>query len=285
MDVERGHMRECLDVGRACIHRLLNISPSTMDRFRGMEHRPVVGRRGGTKPGALLKCRIQVRTSADWDDERPGFEEIGLAQHHGGNPSGLIACALDVTDASTGWTEMQAVPTKAQTHVLAALPQVRAEFPFPLFGLGSDNGAEFIDDELLRYCRRERLTFTRARVRRKNDNPFIEQMNWFVVRRLVGYGYCEIQRQVNQLNAPYAVYRLCVNRLLPMQKRVTKVREGNEVKKLYDDRPSPYQRVLDLDPVSPEARGILRTPHAKLDVVGLKRQLGELLEQIPSRQR
>ncbi len=196
MDVELDHLRDHLEVSRACFQRLQQISPSTMDRFRRTERRPLGRRRGGTKPGTLLKCQIKVRTFADWDDKRPGFEEIDLVQHDGGNPSGFFACTLDATDVSTGWTEMRAVVTKAQKYVFAALKHIRGHLPFPLLGLDSDNGAEFINDELVRYCADEHLTFTRGRVGRKNDNPFVEQKNWSVVRRLIGYGRYETQRQV-----------------------------------------------------------------------------------------
>ncbi|MCL5951053.1 MAG: transposase family protein [Chloroflexi bacterium] len=206
-------------------------------------------------------------------------------QHDGGNPGGFFACTLDVTDVSTGWTEMRSVPTKAQTHVFAALAHIRTKLPFPLLGLDWDNGAEFINDELLRYCRRERLTFTRGRVGRKNDNPFVEQRNWSVVRRLVGYGRYATQRQVDQLNRLYAIYRLYVNRFLPVQKLVIKVREGSRVKKIYDDPRTPYQRVLDSDQVGKEAKRKRRAMHARLDVVELKHRLEDLLAQlIPARQ-
>ena len=285
MDVELDHLRDDLDVSRACFQRLRQISPSTMDRFRRTERRPVGHRRGGTKPGTLLKHQIQVRTFADWDDKRPGFEEIDLVQHDGGNPSGFFACTLDVTDVSTGWTEMRTVVTKAQKHVFAALEHIRGDLPFPLLGLDSDNGAEFINDELVRYCDDEHLTFTRGRVGRKNDNPFVEQKNWSVVRRLVGYGRYETQRHVNQLNALYAVYRLYVNHFLPVQKLISKVRKGSQVKKVYDDPKTPYQRVLDSDQVSPEAKRKIRAIHAKLKVVELRQQLDHLLEQLkPSKQ-
>jgi hypothetical protein len=163
------------------------VLPATQDhQFRRTERRALAGHRGGTKPGTLLKSKIKVRTFADWDDKRPGFEEIDLVQHEGGNSSGFFACTLDVTDVSTGWTEMRAVRNKAPIHVFAALLHLRQNLPFPLLGLDSDNGGEFINDELVRYCDQEQLTFTRGRAGRKNDNPYVEQKNWSVIRRWVG---------------------------------------------------------------------------------------------------
>jgi hypothetical protein len=274
-----------LKISGTCFKRLKRISPATMDRFRRSERRSPGHHRGGTKPGSLLKSQIQVRTFAEWDDKRPGFEEIDLVQQDGGNPRGSFACTLNVTDVSSGWTEMQAVLTKAQKHVFAALEHIRRNLPFPLLGIDSDNGAEFINDELIRYCDREQLTFTRARVGRKNDNPYIEQKNWSVIRRLVGYGRYETQRQVNLLNALYAIYRLYVNHFLPVQKLVSKVRKGNKVKKIYDDPKTPYQRVLDSPAVSEKTKQKLRAIHTELDVVKLKHEIDQILDALaPSKQ-
>lgn len=277
--------RHHLQVSAACFKRLKTISPSTMDRFRRTEQRMVPRRRGGTKPGTLLKAQIPIRTFAEWDDKRPGFTELDLVQHEGGNSSGFFACTLDVTDVATGWTEMRAVPSKAQKHVCAALEYIRRHLPFPLLGIDSDNGEEFINDELWRYCRRQQLTFTRGRAGRKNDNAFVEQKNWSVIRRLVGYGRYDTQHQVNQLNALYAVYRLYVNHFLPIQKLVAKVRKGSKVKRIFDAPETPYQRVLDSAQVSEEAKRKLRTVHASLDVVELKHQLDALLGELtPTKQ-
>jgi hypothetical protein len=267
-----------LQVSPACFRRLQVISPSTMDRLRRSERRVPGHRRGGTKPGTLLKSQIRVRTFADWDDKRPGFEEIDLVQHDGGNSRGFFACTLDVTDVCLGWTEMRAVATKAQTRVFAALEQIRRNLPFPLLGLDSDNGSEFINDELIRYCTREQITFTRGRRGHKNDNAYVEQKNWSVIRKLVGDARYDTQRQVDQLNVLYTVYRLYVNHFLPVTKLVSKVRQGSKVKKIYDAPKTPYQRVLDSAQVGEPEKRKLRAEHAKLDVVQLRRDLDKLLD-------
>lgn len=277
VELETLYRQRQLRVSAACFRRLQHVSPATMDRLRHGERRPSRRRRGGTKPGALLKRQIKIRTFADWDDQRPGFEEIDLVQHDGGNPSGFFACTLNVTDVCTGWTEMRAVPTKAQKYVFAALGRIRARLPFSLLGLDSDNGSEFINDQLLRYCHTEQITFTRTREGHKNDNAHIEQKNGSVIRRLVGDARFDTQRQVAQLNALYDVYRLYVNHFLPVMKLVAKVRESGKLKKRYDEPKTPYQRVLDSPHVSDEAKGKLRAIHAKLDIVQLKRQLDEML--------
>jgi hypothetical protein len=285
VELETLYQRQHLQVCCACFKRLQHISPATMDRLRHAERRAPGHRRGGTKPGTLLKSQISVRTFADWDDKRPGFEEIDLVQHDGGNSSGFFACTLNVTDVCLGWTEMRAVVTKAQKYVFTALEQIRANLPFPLLGLDSDNGAEFINDQLIRYCDAEKITFTRGRTGHKNDNPYVEQKNWSVVRRLVGYARYDTSRQVNQLNALYAVARLYLNHFVPVQKLVSKERRGHKTRKVFDAYKTPYQRVLDSPLVSEKAKRKLRAIHATLDIVVLKRQMDDLLDAlIPSKQ-
>ncbi len=274
-----------LRVSRTCYQHLLRVSPSTMDRWRRAARRPGRRLRGGTKPGTLLKQQIPVRTFADWDDKRPGFGEIDLVQHDGGTNKGDFACTLTLTDVTTGWTELAATPNKAQVHVFAALKTERARLPFPLLGIDSDNGSEFINNELQRYCEKEELTFTRGRAGRKNDNAFVEEKNWSAVRRLVGYGRYDTPKQVAQLNALYRVYRLYFNHFLPLTKLLTTEHHGSHVKKIYDGPKTPYQRVLDSPDVSKQAKAKLRQEHAKLDVVKLKRQLDHLLAELkPTRQ-
>jgi len=175
----QGHLR----VSTKCYVHLQRISPATMDRIRSAHRLPGGRHRGFTKPGTLLKRQIPIRTFANWDATRPGFVEVDLVDHSGGDSRGEFGQTLNATDVHTGWTlvpgsqgtEMAAVPTKAQKYVFAALQAIRGRLPVPLLGLDSDNGAEFINHELFRYCLQEQITFSRGRERRKNDNPFVEQ--------------------------------------------------------------------------------------------------------------
>ena len=140
--------------------------------------------------GALLNLIAPTILSAaepDWDEACPGFVEVDLVGHEGGLGRGDYAQTLDVTDLHSGWTELAAVRNKAQVWVFEALQQIRERLPFELLGLDSDNGAEFINYQLHRYCEQEQITFTRSRPLRKNDNCFVEQKNYSVVRRFAGY--------------------------------------------------------------------------------------------------
>ena len=279
MDAELGTLRKQghLRVSAACYRHLQRISASSMDRLRRQE-RPPVRRRGGTKPGSLLKGQIPVRTFAAWDDKRPGFEEIDLVQHDGGVPTGFFACTLDVTDVATGWTELRAVQNKAQGRVFAALQDIRQRLPFALLGIDSDNGAEFINDELWRYTQAEAITFTRGRVGRKNDNPFVEQKNWSVVRRMVGYERYDTPQQVRQLNHLYDLCSVYTNHFLPVSKLVAKPRIGDQVTRLFDVPKTPYQRTLDSLDIDAAVKAKLKATHATLDVVKLKQHIDAAMD-------
>jgi len=165
---------------------LLRMSRATIDRClhsaRFESHHGL----STTKPGTLLKQAIAVRTWNDWDDARPGFFEIDLVAHCGETTEGQYLNTLTMTDVCTGWTECMALPNKTQTAVSQAIQAVRPRLPFPLLGLDSDNGSEFINDLLYRYCQVGQITFTRSRPYRKNDQAHVEQKNWSVVRHTVG---------------------------------------------------------------------------------------------------
>jgi hypothetical protein len=282
MDNELPKLRLCgfLDVSPESYVRLQRVSPSTMDRLRRRYGRRRGRSRGLTKPGTLLKSQIPIRTWADWNEDQPGFCEMDLVDHSGGNTRGDHAWTLTFTDIKTGWTECVAVRNKAQKHVFAAIKRVRERLPFPLLGVDSDNGSEFINDELYRYCKRERITFTRSRVGRKNDGAHVEQKNWSIVRRTVGYRRYDTSHQLHLLNRLYSVLRLYVNFFLPVMKLAKKERHGSKVKKTYDDPQTPFARVLASPDVSDENKNALRTAYQELDVVQLRQQIDDLIEQL-----
>ncbi len=193
-----------LTVAPAVRRKLMSISPATIDRVLAPDRKRLqVKGRSGTKPGSLLKAQIPIRTFAEWDEAEPGFCEIDLVAHDGGNPRGEFCHTLNLTDIATGWTEAAAVKNRAQRWVFEALVDIQARLPFPLRGIDSDNGSEFINDQLFRYCNENEITFTRTRPYRKNDNCFVEQKNWTVVRQSVGYGRFEGEEAVAVLNELY----------------------------------------------------------------------------------
>jgi hypothetical protein len=258
-------------------NKLLQISAATIDRLLVPERRRLRLRgRSGTKPGTLLKHQIPIRTFTEWDEQQPGFIEIDLVAHDGGNGSGDFAQTLNATDVATGWTEPQGIQNKAQVWTFDALKAIRRRLPFPLLGIDSDNGGEFINGHLLGYCQEEHITFTRSRPYRKNDSCYVEQKNYTVVRRAVGYARYDTPQLLGLLNELYGHLRLYTNYFQPVMKLLSKERQGAKVKKKYDQPKTPYQRVLGSPTVATKVKRRLKQEYALLNPAQLKREITRL---------
>lgn len=261
--------------------KLIKISPSTIDRLlKQYKKRPAGHGRSYTKPGTLLKTQIPVRTFADWNEKKVGFFEIDLCGHDGGLAKGDFAWTLNFAEVKVQWTEQRAVKNKAQQHVFDGIKTIRGRLPFPLLGYDSDSGSEFINHQLYRYSIQEKITFTRGRAGKKNDNAYVEEKNDSVVRRWVGYGRYDTQEQVDILNELYDVLRLYTTFFLPVMKLKEEVRIGSKVIKKYDTPATPYQRVLRARRVSREVKDTLKQQYKTLNVVRLKKQIDEILKRL-----
>jgi hypothetical protein len=261
--------------------KLMEISPATIDRILAPERKKYkIKGRANTKPGTLLKSQIPIRTFSEWNDKRPGFFEIDLVGHDGGDGAGEFLQTLDVTDVATGWTETQAVKNKAQQWVFEALKDIRGRLPFPLLGIDSDNGGEFINNQLYRYCQEEKITFTRTRSYRKNDNCFVEQKNYSVVRRAVGYGRHHTPEEQAIINDLYKELRLFTNFFQPSMKLIGKTREGSKVVKKYDNPLTPYRRVLASVDISYSDKTKLKVLYRNLNPAALKRRITKLQQRL-----
>ena len=201
-----------IKVSSSTKQKLERISAATIDRLLAAERKRLeLKARSGTKPGTLLRSQIQIRTSSDWDENRPGFGEIDLVSHGGGDERGDFAQSLCFTDIASAWSDAIAVRNKAQLHVFNGLQSVRKRLPFKLLGIDSDNGSEFINAHLVNYCREQQIVFTRSRPYRKNDNCFVEEKNYTLVRRAVGYLRYDTAEEVEILNRLYHYWCLRTN--------------------------------------------------------------------------
>jgi hypothetical protein len=257
--------------------KLLSISPATIDRVLASEKkRYALKSRARTKPGTLLRHQVPIRTFAEWDDARPGFVEVDLVGHDGGWDRGDFIQTLTLTDIATTWTELGTARNKAQVWVFGALQAARERLPFPLVGIDSDNGGEFINHHLVAYCRDERITFTRSRPYRKNDNCFVEQKNWSVVRRFVGYARYDTDQTCALLAHLDVALSDYLNFFVPSMKLLEKVREGARVHKRYDRARTPFERVLASPDITEEIKQALRERAARLNPAALMRTIRRL---------
>lgn len=259
--------------------QLHQISPSTIDRIL----RPL-RQKGGrhhfstTRPGSLLKSAIPIRTFADWQDNRPGFLEVDLVAHCGESVEGFYLNTLTAVDIATGWTECSGVWGKGQSRVGAAIHNLRSRLPFPLLGLDSDNGSEFINQKLFQYCNREHITFTRSRAYKKNDGCHVEQKNGALVRRLVGYRRYNSKDALAMLNRIYSLLRLYTNFFQPSMKLIEKHRQGAKVYKVYDEAQTPCYRLLKSGILSTREKRELMDTFQCLSPVKLLQQINDNLK-------
>ncbi len=251
-----------LKMSRATIDRCLQ--PARFEKRKGL---------ATTKPGSLLKKAIPIRTFSDWDDARPGFLEIDLVAHCGDSVAGQYLNTLTTVDIATGWVECLPILHRSQIMVSAAICKLRERLPFALLGLDSDNGGEFINETLYRYCLQEEITFTRSRPYKKNDQAHVEQKNWSIVRRLIGYDRFETQEELDLLEAIYEQLRFYSNFFQPVLKLTSKERVGNKMIRRYDVAATPYQRVLQSEQVPMPVKANLINLYLQLNPVTLRKEI------------
>ncbi len=261
--------------------QLLKISPRQMDRRlkaqKTQRRRRLYGR---TKPGYLLKHHIPVKTDR-WDVQSPGFTEVDLVSHSGNSASGEFAHTLNVTDIHTTWTESRAVLGRGEEAVQRALNEIATTLPFPLLGVDSDNGSEFINWHLKGWCEQKQIQLTRGRPYKKDDNAHIEQKNWTHVRKLLGWDRYDTHEAVAAMNGLYS-HELCLwlNLFLPSVKLVKKVRVGSKVRRVYEAPRTPFERVKACAQANPEQVARLEQLRKGLDPFQLGRIIERKLERI-----
>jgi len=261
--------------------QLCRISPSTIDRLL-RPYRKLGGRKplSTTRPGSLLKSAIPIRTFADWKEDQPGFMETDLVAHCGESTEGFYLNTLCAVDVASGWTECLPVWGKWQEKVRQSVHRMRRNLPFLLLGIDSDNGSEFINQCFYKYCRDEKITFTRSRAYKKNDSCHVEQKNGNVVRRLVGYERYASKASFECLGRVYDLVRLYINFFQPTMKLVSKTRQGAKVHKVYDTAQTPYQRLVQSDVLTEAKKIELAATYHGLNPVKLLKQINDNLEQL-----
>lgn len=260
--------------------KLLSISPATADRLLKKEKQKLGKSIGSTRPGPLLRKQITVRTFTDWDNVKPGFLEADLVAHCEGNPRGQFLHTLTMTDIATGWTELGALLTKESTGVLQAVMQIKCLLPFPMLGFDSDNGGEFINYGMIDWCELNKITFTRSREYRKNDQAHVEEKNGSIVRRIIGYERYEGMESHLILHSLYQLARLYINFFQPSLKLSFKERTGAHVYKKYETALTPYQRVLKSESIPRYTKAKLTRKFESLDPLFLLKEIQKLQAQL-----
>lgn len=261
---------------------LTSMSAATIDRHLAADRACLtIKGRTTTKPGTLLRSQIPVRTFAEWNERRPGFFEVDLVAHCGGSGRGEFLYTLDMTDVLTGWTVLGAMRGRGERGTLEAMQAAWADLPFAVKGIDSDNDSAFINDHFMRYCRSQKITFTRCRPYKKNDQCHVEQKNWSMVRQFIGYRRLETDEQLGILRWICPLLSRYHNLFSPMMKLVSKKRQGSRVMRKHDEARTPYRRLLEVEAgISEAQREDLRRMYEQTNPAELLRQIRRLLGQL-----
>jgi len=252
------------------------MSAATADRLLRSQRKLAKRGLSTTRAGTLLKQQIPIRTFEEWNETQPGFLEADLVAHCGTDINGGYLYTLTLTDIATGWTECLPLLHRSQEAVLAALQRARRLFPFPILGIDTDNGGEFINGVMVAYCEQEHITFTRGRPYQKRDQCFVEQKNGAIVRQVAGYDRFVGEHAYRQLAELYRALRLYMNCFQPSMKLLSKHREGKKVRYVYDPAKTPLQRLLLSGILSVEKQHELNAVVQSLDPLRLLEQLVQL---------
>lgn len=264
--------QKLLSMGSATIDRMLSATKKSY-RLKG---------KSTTKPGSILKSQIPIKTFADWDKEkeRPGFFETDLVAFCGESVSGDYVNGLNLTDICTGWVLLDAVMGKAQSRVFPAISGARDRLYFEMLGLNPDNGSEFINWHLKRYCEEEGISFTRIRAGKKNDNAHVEQKNYTVLRRFIGYARYDTEKQLAIIKEIFKLVEVYVNFFQPSLKLKSKQRLGSKVKKKYYPAKTPYQRLLESGVLTKKQKQKLQLYYETLNPMEIKREINKLQKKL-----
>jgi hypothetical protein len=261
---------------------LLGVSISTVARHLTRAKKRSTIPLGTTKPGSLLKSQIAVRHGR-WQETNPGWLESDTVAHGGDSAEGQFIHSYDFVDIASGWSEQVASMGKGERHTVVSITAVRKRFPFPILGIDSDNGSEYINNHLKRYCEREKLTFTRSRPYRKNDNAHVEQKNWEAIRKIIGYERLETDKQLQILNELYSgPMRLYLNCFQPTRKRRVKILDTDtgKKKKAYFEAKTPYLRIMEHPNISQSNKDMLQSEYNQLNPVELLAEIRSLIERL-----
>lgn len=263
--------------------QLGRISVSSVQRRLGRlaQDTPRLPRRGPERANRVARA-IPVRRIA-WDQAQPGHFETDLVHHGGASASGQYLHTLQMVDVATGWSERVALWGRSQSETAAGFGRIQERLPFAVREVHVDNGPEFLNDHVVRYWQEQApgLQLSRSKPYHKNDNRFVEQKNYTLVRAYLGYVRLDLPGDAVAVNALYDQMWLYYNFFQPVLRLREKQVAGERVRRQWDEARTPWERVLAAGAVSsPERyaelealragtnpRALRRRMHAELDAL------------------
>jgi transposase len=273
--------RKRLSKGGPVYGKLTQISAATIDRLLKSERakRRLKGI-AHTKPSSILKNSIPIVVSSELPVDEPGYYQIDLVGHDGGNPNGHFAFTLNAVELFSGWVEPRILLNKAQRWSQQAVKSIHNASPLPLKGLHSDNDSAFLNEPLQRWCATQNIPYMRGRPHHSNDTCYVEQKNYNIVRQALGYPRYETQQEVQLIGELYENLRLLINFFYPSVKLLEKKRVRGRIRKRYDRPKTPAQRLLDCAALPAQIHGSLRQQLGTLDPFVLKGNITRIQTQL-----
>lgn len=159
-----------------------------------------------------------------------------------------------MTDVCTGWVLLELCESRGQYSIHEGMKKMMGRLVYKTLGIDSDNGGEFINDILHRYCLAEKITFTRTRAGKKNDNCYVEQKNFTSLRTFLGYARIETEEQIRIAREILILAEIFINFFQSSNKLLEKKRIGTHVTKRYEKAITPYKRLLKVGNLSEEQK-------------------------------
>lgn len=258
--------------------QLLAISPATIDRLLGpVRDNDALQQRYTRNPHASwLRKTVPVQSYCNKPADRFGCLEVDTVLHCGNSGRGQFACTFTVTETETGWTELQALPNRAQVWAARALKRILARLPFKATGVHSDNGGEFINAMFIRATGRGKLKQTRSRAYHKNDAPYVESKNGSLVRAYIGHRRHDTRRELLILRQLVPLISLRHNLFMPTMKFQPPAAEGQPAGRRRKSTATPYHRLLESQRLSPSRQRSLRALRRSTDYFRLTERIAEL---------
>ncbi|MDP3042797.1 MAG: transposase [bacterium] len=261
--------------------KLKKMKSATIDRRLNHEKEVLKLKEKYRKKSSFLLSTIPVKTSADFDRNIVGNEQVDFVESCGASASGEYVNNLSICDIFSSWWEGEAIMGKGQKRALLGLDNCRKRTPFMWKEFHPDNGTNLLNYAVYAYAEKEGLKFSRSRPYHKNDNCFIEQKNSTHVRQVIGYLRYDTQEELDCLNDLYRnELRLYKNFFQPVIKLKSKERIGGHIKRKYDRAKTPYRRLMESDQISEKEKEALTTIYQSLNPAELKRKIDKRLDNL-----
>jgi hypothetical protein len=258
--------------------QLLIISPATIDRRLGpVRDKDALKQRYTRNPHASwLRKTVPVQSYHNKPVDRFGYLEADTVLHCGNSGRGQFTCTFTITEAETGWTELRALPNRAQLWTVRALKHILARLPFKASEVHSDNGGEFINATFIRATGRRKLKQTRSRSYHKNDSPYVESKNGSLVRAYIGHRRHDTRREFLILRQLMPLISLRHNLFMPTMKLQPTASEDHHTGRRRKTTATPYYRLLTSKRPPPSQLRRLRALRRSTDYFRLTARIADL---------